>query len=235
MNYFPATPLSGTAFVFAGGGSLGSIQVGMLKALLKAGINADYVVGSSVGAINAAFFAGDPTLEGVMCLEKIWHLLKRSDVYPVTAIAGMLKLFTGKDYLVDPSSLTTLIDREIPFRVLEAARIPCHVVATDLMDGQEVVMSTGPVTEALLASTAIPGVFPPVQRRGHFLIDGGVANHTPLSTAADLGAERIIVLPTGAPCTLRRPPKGIVEITLHSLNLMALRQLAMDAQHYLGQ
>ncbi|WP_022949909.1 patatin-like phospholipase family protein [Methylohalobius crimeensis] len=86
--------------------------------------------------------------------------------------------------------------------------------------------------EADLASAAIPGVLPPVRIRGHCLIDGGVANHTPLSTAVDLGAKRVIVLPTGAPCTLERLPLGILEIVLHSLNLFTVQQLLKDAAYY---
>lgn len=221
-----------TAFVFAGGGSLGAVQVGMLKALTTEGITADMVVGSSMGAINAAYFAGNPTLEGVSRLEKIWRDLRRSDIFPMNAISVFLNFLTSKDYLVCPAALANLIKRELPYRNLEQTRLPCHVVATDLMTGGEVVMSTGSATEALLASAAIPGIFPPVYTRGYHLIDGGVANHTPVSTAAERGVDRIIVLPTGAPCSPDRPPEGVIEIALHSLNLMILRQLARDTEFY---
>jgi len=73
-----------TAFVFAGGGSYGAIQVGMMHALAAHGISADMVVGSSVGALNGAYYAGDPTLRGVLQLETIWRGLTRHDVFPVT-------------------------------------------------------------------------------------------------------------------------------------------------------
>ncbi len=102
------------------------------------------------------------------------------------------------------------------------------MVATDLFTGAEVVLSSGPVAKALLASAAIPGVFPPVHTSGRYLIDGGVANHTPLSTAARLGARWVIVLPTGAPCAMDRLPQGILEIVLHSLNLLTVQQLLKE-------
>ncbi len=100
------------------------------------------------------------------------------------------------------------------------------------VSGAERVLSSGPVPEALLASAAIPGVLPPVHTRGHCLIDGSIANHTPLSSAVELGAGRVLVLPTGAPCALAGPPRGILEIALHALNLLTLQQLVRDASHY---
>ena len=72
-----------TAFVFAGGGSFGAIQVGMVQALLEHGLTADFVVGSSVGAINGAYFAGDPTISGVFQLEKLWRGIRRKDIFSV--------------------------------------------------------------------------------------------------------------------------------------------------------
>lgn len=88
-----SSPASGkTAFVLAGGGSLGAVQVGMLKALARAGIVPDLVVGASVGAINGAFYAGDPTPSGVERIERIWRGLSRSDVFPFPFIQGCLGL-----------------------------------------------------------------------------------------------------------------------------------------------
>ncbi|MBN2701988.1 MAG: patatin-like phospholipase family protein [Methylohalobius sp. ZOD2] len=224
-----------TALVFAGGGSLGAVQVGMLKALVTNGVEADLAVGASVGALNAAYFAGDPTPEGVFKLEQIWRALRRDRILPIAPLTGLLGLFAKRNHFIKPHALARLIRLHLPFRRLEEAQIPCHVVATDLFTGEEVVLSSGPVLKALLASAAIPGVLPPVRIRGHCLIDGGVANHTPLSTAVGLGAKRVIVLPTGAPCTLERMPQGILEIVLHSLNLFTVQQLLKDATYYRDQ
>ena len=103
-----------TAFVFAGGGSLGAVQVGMLRELLRAGVKPDLVVGSSVGAMNAAYFAGAPDAAGVDKLDKIWRGLRRHDVFPVT-LRSMFGFATGADNLIDPSNLRKLIERHIPF------------------------------------------------------------------------------------------------------------------------
>src|SRR5437870_926045 len=96
---------SRTAFVFAGGGSLGAVEVGMLKALVAHGVRADFVVGASVGAINAAYFAGDPSATGVARLEAVWRGIRRRDVFPVAPFSGLLGLFARRDSLVKPEAL----------------------------------------------------------------------------------------------------------------------------------
>ena len=183
-----------TAFVFAGGGSLGAVQVGMLRELMHAGVSADLVVGFSVGAMNAAYFAGAPNAAGVDKLEKVWRGLRRHDVFPVT-FRSVLGFMGGADNLIDPSNLRRLVQHNIPFSNLEDAPIPVHVVATNL-GGATVCLSSGPTVEALLASAAIPAAFPSVHIGEHHLIDGAVGSNTPILNAADLGATRIIVLPT---------------------------------------
>jgi len=223
---------SKTAFVFAGGGSLGAIQVGMLKALLAHGIEADLVVGCSVGAINAACFAGDPTPGGVARLEAVWRGLRRSDVFPVPLLRSLMGVFSKRDHLVDPSPLRRLIDRNLTFERLEETRLPCHVVATDLLEGIEVRIASGSVTQALLASAAIPGVFPPVRLDGRYLIDGGVANHTPVSAAVALGAKRVYVLPTGYSCTMKTPPVRAIDVALHGLNILTVGKLVSAVQRF---
>ena len=88
-----------TAFVFAGGGSFGALQVGMMHSLAAHGISADMVVGSSVGALNGAYYAGDPTLKGVQQLETIWRGLQRHDVFPVTW-RTLLGFIWRRDFLI---------------------------------------------------------------------------------------------------------------------------------------
>src|SRR5262245_37036462 len=166
----------------------------MLRALVERDLAPDFVVGASVGAINAAYYAGAPDPAGVERLAAIWTRIRRSDVFPVSMVQGLLGFLRGRNSLVDPSPLRALIARELPYARLEEARIPCRIVAADVLDGSEVVLSSGPAVEALLASAAIPGVFPPVELDGKHLIDGGVSSNTPLSTAIGLGAKRITVL-----------------------------------------
>jgi NTE family protein len=222
-----------TAFVFAGGGSLGAVQVGMLRELIHAGVSADLVVGSSVGAMNAAYFAGAPSAAGVDKLEKVWRGLRRHDVFPVT-FRSVLGFMGGADNLIDSSNLRRLIKHNIPFPNLEDAPIPVHVAATNL-GSAAVCLSSGPAIEALLASAAIPAAFPSVRIGEHYLIDGAVGSNTPILTAADLGATRIIVLPTGFACALNEPPKGAIGRALHAITLLIAHQMVRDLRQLGGK
>jgi NTE family protein len=142
----------------------------------------------------------------------------------------MLGFFGKTDHLVSPTPLRSLIESELPYQRLEDARLPCYVVATDALEGTDVMLSSGSAATALLASAAIPGIFPPVKLNGRFLLDGGVANNTPISTAIKLGATRLIVLPTGISCALQVPPRGALAFALHALNLLIMRQLVNDIE-----
>jgi NTE family protein len=215
-----------TAFVFAGGGSLGAIQAGMLRELTNAGVRADLVVGASVGAMNASYFAADPTTTGVARLEEIWRGIRRHDVFPVT-LRSALGLLARPGHLIDPSSLRSLLERHLPYRNLEEAVLPVHVIATNL-GGMAVCLSQGPAVDAILASSAIPAAFPPVHIGEDYLIDGAVGSNTPILTAASLGATRIIVLPTGFACALQAPPAGAIARALHAITLLIAHQLVRD-------
>jgi NTE family protein len=221
-----------TAFVLAGGGSLGAVQVGMLKALAGQHIVPDLVVGASVGAINGACYAAEPNKEGVARLESLWLRLRRADVFPLSPANGILALVGKRNHLVTPEPLRSLIESAIPYQWLEEAKVPCHIVATDVLKGTETTLSSGSVALAALASAAIPGVFPTLSINGRYLMDGGVANNTPISTAVGLGAKRVIVLPTGMSCALEAPPRGAVGLALHALNLLIMRQLLSDIEQF---
>jgi NTE family protein len=221
-----------TAFVLAGGGSLGAVQVGMLKALEQAKVTPDFVVGASVGAINAAYYAASPDAAGIARLERIWMGLRSADIFPFSMLGTAMCLFGRRDHLAFPHRLRTLIEAELPYRNLEDAPLPCHVVATDVLDGTEVTLSTGDAAQALLASAAIPAVFPLVTIAERALMDGGIASNTPISAAFALGATRVIVLPTGLSCALHKPPRGAIAIALHALNLLAMRQLLADVDRF---
>jgi NTE family protein len=219
-----------TAFVLSGGASLGAVQVGMLQALSDAGVGPDLLVGSSVGAINAAWVAVHPESEGLEALVEIWRTLRRSTVFPVSPLLGAAAVTGLRNYFVSPDGLRGLLERYLPFRRLEEARIPLHVVATDLATGRGVVLSHGAAIPALLASAAIPGVFPPVRIGGRDLVDGGVADYAPISQAVALGADRVYVLPAAHACALASPPRSALAMALHSLNLMIESRMAADVE-----
>ncbi len=215
-------------FVLTGGASLGAVQVGMLQALARRGIRPDFLIGSSAGALNAAFLAGKEWPAGAAELERIWLGLSRRDVFPMGPLSSLLGLFGGREHVISPSGVEALINRHIPYMRLEEAAIPIHVMATDVLTGAEVRISRGPVVEALRASTAIPGIFPPVHIGHHYLMDGGVANNAPLSQAIDLGADVVYVLPAGYACGLRNPPASALAMAVHALSLV-LNQKLVDA------
>jgi NTE family protein len=218
-----------TAFVFAGGGSLGAIQVGMLRVLLSWGVLPDFVVGASVGAINAAYFACVPSLEGAGALERIWLGLRRADIFPFS-LASLFGLIKHPGNIVDPGGLRRVVETNLPCVLIEEAKIPLHIMATN-QQGEAVRLSSGPALEAILASTAIPGVFPPVQIGDDVLMDGAVAANTPLRLAAELGASRVIVLPTGYACALKEPPRTAIGKALHAITLMINWQLMHELEH----
>jgi NTE family protein len=224
------SPATKTAFVFAGGGSFGAVQVGMLHSLAAHGISADMVVGSSVGALNGAFYAGDPTLDGVKRLATIWRGLHRRDVFPVTW-RTMLGFLLRRDFLIPHDGVRKLIDDHIPFRNLQDAPMPVHIVATDIITGDSVVLSEGSTAEAIVASTAIPGAFSPIRYENYFLADGAISSNTPVRVAVRKGATRLIVLPTGHACANQTPPVGAVANALHALTLLIARQLVIELEN----
>ena len=229
MTPIAAASLPKTALVLAGGGSLGAVQVGMLRALLESGVKPDMVVGSSVGAINGAYFAGEPTLQGVSRLERLWCGLKRSDIFPWTW-RRLFSFIRGRGHLVTSDGLKDLLDRNLPYRDMRDAALPLHIVASDALTGNAVVLSRGPVTQAILASTAIPAAFEPVEIDGRLLCDGAIASNTPVTTAIALGARRLIVLPTGFACAPERAPSGAIASALHAITLLTASQLVAELE-----
>jgi len=221
-----------TAIVFAGGGSLGAVQVGMLRALVEANVQFDRVIGASVGAINGAYFAARPDAQGVETLAEFWRGLSRTDIFPLSWLDTCRGLISRRGFLLQPAALHRLLGQALPIHRIEDAQLPLHIVTTNLLSGAETVLSSGELEQALLASAAIPLVFPCVQIGDQFLVDGAVASNTPISTAVALGASNVVVIPTGISCALTRPPRGLVALALHTVNLMSMRQLVSDIEHF---
>src|SRR5260370_5202819 len=218
-----------TAFVFAGGGSFGAIQVGMMHSLAAHGISADMVVGTGVGAVNGAYYAGDPALKGVLQLETIWRGLQRQDVFPITWRTLLGVVWRG-DFLIPHDGIRKLIDDHIPYRNLQDAKLPVHIVTTDIVSGDSVVLSEGSTAEAIVASTAIPGAFAPIHYKDFYLADGAISSNTPITFTLAKGAKRLIILPTGYACATHTPPTGAVANALHALTLLIARQLVSELE-----
>jgi NTE family protein len=208
------------AFVLPGGASYGAAQVGMLRALLEAGIQPDFVIGTSAGALNAVGLAADPTMSGVAALDAAWRDARRSKIFRLSPVSLTYGLLGRRNYLINPRGLREWIGQHLDLQRLEETQLPAHVVTTDVDTGESVVLSQGPVVEALLASCAIPAVFPPVEIGGRLLMDGGIAADTPVSEAQALGATVMFVLPTyssetepGQPAR----PRSAIQMGLHAI------------------
>ena len=217
------------AFVLSGGGSLGAIQAGMLEALLERDIVPDALVGTSIGAANAAYLAGDPTLPQARALSGLWRSLRPRQVFPLGPIRT-LKALRRDGSLFSPGPLRRIIERHSPYSRIERASIPLRIVATDFADGTEVVFDSGPVADAVLASTALPGIFPPHQVAGRLYLDGGLVDHVPLAPAIAMGADNIYVLSCGFPCPPNANHRSARSVLAHSMGILLSQRVRVDVE-----
>lgn len=199
-----------TAFILSGGGARGALQAGALRALLEHGIQPDVVIGSSIGSWNGAWLAARPMPDGVEQLIEIWRrahcarilLGRERRTFSPAALNGMLlfaaarRLLGAGPSLYSNTGLARLLNASFADLTFEDLAIPLGVVATDLTHGTRVVLHSGPVVPALLASSAIPGVFPPVQIGDDIFCDGSELDDVSFDAALALGARRIFVLAT---------------------------------------
>ena len=231
VSWFPtARPRPRTAFVLGGGGNLGAVQVGMLRAVLERGVVPDVVVGCSVGAINGAAVANDPTPDGVAAMVDMWANLDGESMFPPGRLSG-LRLLTRKTAgMVANDGLRGVIERGLPIRRFEETSVPLHVVATSLAAGRETWFESGPIVEPILASAALPAVFPPVMFQGEWYIDGGVVNNVPLDRAIALGATTIYVFHVGNFEKPRAHPKRPLDVLLQSFSIARNHRWVSDRE-----
>jgi len=224
-----------TAFVLSGGGSLGAVQVGMLQALASNVVHPDLLVGTSAGAVNAAWVAGHGmSTDSLDQLARVWAGLRRGDIFPVEPHQVLRALLGRSMGVTSDTGLRRLLRAHSSIDDLADARVPTHLVAADLLSGHDVLISTGDPVDGVLASAAIPGILPPVERAGRYLVDGSVALHAGVAQAVDLGATLVYVLPTGAPCALPGPPRTAVGVALHSLTLLIAQRLINEVRALSG-
>jgi NTE family protein len=247
-----------TAFVLAGGGSLGAVQVGMMNALLRAGIRPDRVYGSSTGAINAAALAAQPTAAGVDRLAADWRQLSRREVYPAdmrqlveSALRslpllplGLMKAvgFRNEAYPFRPLSVLAgasgiadaLVPRRarermitglVPLTQLELASLPLEIETAEITTGRLVPLSVGPTVPALLAATALSGLFPPEHVGASTLVDASLAETTAVDRAIAGGADEVYVLPSGFACDLDDPPPSAFGVAVHASTVLIEQRL----------
>jgi NTE family protein len=223
--------------VLGGGGARGAAQVGVLQALFESGVEAPVsVVGTSVGALNGSAIAAYPSLAGTMMLREVWLSRQAVDVFRAHPLGTIMSgLRRDQVSALPQQNIRRLIERAqalTGITTFEELRVPLAVVATDLNAGKPAVFRAGDLTPALLASTAIPGLFPSVRigKREH--LDGGIVDNTPLKVAVDAGAKEILaislmgggehaVVPTSLPELIART----LELSLHHQMLADYEQL----------
>lgn len=218
------------AFVLSGGANLGAEQAGMLEALLAGGIRPDILVGTSIGAANAAFLAADPSLERAEALSDLWRRVRPRDVFPLNPLRMARALIKG-DALFSSQPLRELLGREIPYARIEDATVALRVIATSFDDGSEAVFDSGPVLDAVLASTALPGAFAPHNVAGSLYLDGGLVDHIPLQPALDAGADAIYVLSVGFPCPPPANRRSARAVFSHSIGILLSQRVRYDGPH----
>jgi NTE family protein len=210
------------AFALSGGGNLGPMQAGGLAALLEHGVVPDLLIGSSVGALNAAFLATRPGPDGARDLLTSWLKLRRTDVArfsPITIMAGFLG-FRG--HLVSSARLRNIIKQWIECENFEDTNTPLAIVATDALTGKAVTLRSGDLTNAISASAAIPGLLPAVRINDRWLIDGSLSAGCPVLQAQALGADDVYMITTAtAPRAV--PPRGAVAMAMNSVSLVTAR------------
>lgn len=222
-----------TAFVLSGGGAQGAVQVGMLQALADREIHPDLLVGTSAGALNAAYIAGHGhSARSTEDLALIWCSIPRHRILHLDPRHALLALLGKRPSIFDADRLGTLVAENLAFPRLEELPIPLSIVASDLLTGHEVVLNRGPAHPAILASCALPGIYPPVDIGGRTLVDGAVANNTAISVAVDAGADTIYVLPSGYPCALTAPPRSALGVLAHAAAILVHQRVVQDTAIY---
>jgi NTE family protein len=216
-------------YVLGGGGSLGAIQVGMLQALAEHDVAPDIVAGTSVGSLNGAVVARDPK-SAANRLSHLWARLTREQVFPGGLLAQVRTLQHNKTHLFPSTGLAAVIaDFMGSGTTFADLRVPFAAVAMDIATARPHVVRDGPLLPALLASAAIPGIFPPVQLGSLLLYDGGLVANVPMRQALVMGARSLVVLDCNFPGHIPGPPATIAEVLFYTATVTMRTQAVLDA------
>jgi NTE family protein len=189
--------MSRHAFVLGGGGLLGAAEAGMARALLEAGVMPDLVCGTSIGAINGAMLAADPTPQGARRLSALWDALAKEGVLDGSVIRRVAEVVRRRTSLHGNGALRRMLRERLPAQTFEELSVPFECVAASIEQARECWFTKGDLIEPVLASCALPGVFPPVQIDDEHFFDGGLVNSIPLDRAVKQGADTVWVMHVG--------------------------------------
>jgi NTE family protein len=224
----PGTPPT-TAFVLGGGGVLGAGEVGMLRALLEAGVAPDLVVGTSVGALNGAFLAAEPTVEATVRLAAVWReLSEQGGVFAGSVGARLSTALRSRTHLHASGPLRELLTTHLPVDRIEDLQVRFQCVAAAVERAAEHWFASGPLVDAVLASAAVPGLLPPVRIGEEHFLDGGLVNSIPVSRAVELGATTVWVLQVGRVEQSLTVPTRPWEVALVAFEIARRHRFARD-------
>jgi NTE family protein len=212
------TTSSKVALVLGGGGVLGATQVGMLRALLEAGVRPDLILGTSVGAVNGAVFAADPSEAGVQKLTDLWRSMSDSGIFSDTVVARATTLARHRTHLYSPAPFVRQLEEHLPAG-FEDLQVPFQCVAASIERAGAHWFTTGRLAEAVLASSSVPGLLPPAEIGGEHFLDGGLVHSIPVGRALALGASEIYVLHVGRIEQPLVPPRSLWDVCLVSFEL----------------
>ena len=216
-------------YVLGGGGSLGAMQVGMLQALSEHEMGPDLVAGTSVGALNGAAVALDPR-GAPNRLSHLWARMTREEIFPGGVLAQARTLQRSRTHLFPNTGLAAVIERFLDdHEQFGDLVVPFAAVTVDTATGRALSIRHGPLKPALLASAAIPGVYPPVDHEGRHLYDGGVVANVPMRIAVEMGARSLVVLDCSFPGQLPNPPGTFAEILLFTAMIAMRAQATYEA------
>jgi len=206
-----------TAFVLGGGGVLGAVEVGMLRALFERGITPDLILGTSVGALNGAMVARDPSAAVIDRLVELWTTAAQSrEVYPTRPLRTVRRAVVSGTHVFSSRPLQERLQEELGDLTFEELAVELQVCAASIERASEHWFTTGPVVPAVVASAAVPGLLPPARVGDEHYLDGGIVNSIPVGRAAQLGATRIFVLQVGRidrPLTAPRRPWEVARVS----------------------
>ena len=217
-----------TAIVLGGGGVLGAVQLGMLRALVEAGIRPDLVVGTSVGALNGAVLAALPPERVADRLEEVWRSADARSLFAAGSVARLREFARSGVAAHSSGPLRRMASSVLGDRRIEDLPVPFTCCAAGIEDAAEHWFDRGPVVDAVLASAAVPGLLPPVEVDGRHYLDGGLVNSIPLGRAVELGAERVFVLQVGRIDQPLRPPRRPWEVAMVAFEIARRHRYARD-------
>ena len=216
--------------VLSGGGAMGALQAGLLRVFVRRGFRPERIVGTSVGALNGAFLAFYPGETGAERLVEIWQGLENERYIHFNPVRIAYRLASKQLCLFNNRFLQKLVAEHALQDDFAAAQVPLYVTATNLYSGRKHVFSEGPVSRAVLASTAIPGVFGPVEIDGQSYIDGGVVANLDLGTAVDLGSKEILAIDLSH-CFELPEPSSVLGVITRTVDIVMRERVLRDMAH----